>query len=98
MKPELETKLEDRCVAKIEARGGLALKLVLLGVRGFLDRTMLAPGRVIFFCEFKRRKVGVVSAQQAVWRRILTLLGFGVYMIDNDADFDAALEKELGRG
>jgi hypothetical protein len=96
-KLELESKLEDRCVAKIEARGGLGLKLVLLGVRGFLDRTMLAPGRVIFFCEFKRQKVGVVSAQQAVWRRILTLLGFGVYMIDSDADFDRALERELGR-
>jgi hypothetical protein len=96
-KTELEAKLEDRCVAKIEARGGLGLKLVLLGVRGFMDRTMLAPGRVIFFCEFKRQKVGVVSAQQAVWRRLLTLLGFGVYMIDSDADFDRALARELER-
>ncbi len=49
-KIELERALEDRCVAKIEARGGLALKLVILGVRGFLDRTMVLPGRVIFWC------------------------------------------------
>lgn len=96
-KIELERALEDRCVAKIEARGGLALKLVILGVRGFLDRTMVLPGRVIFWCEFKRRKVGIVSAQQAVWRRLLTLLGFGVYMIDSDEDFDRALEREMAR-
>lgn len=96
-KIELEKALEDRCCAKIEARGGLGLKLVILGKRGFLDRTMIAPGRIIFWCEFKRQKVGIVSAQQAVWRRLLTLLGFGVYMIDSDADFDRALERELSR-
>lgn len=96
-KIELERALEDRCVSKIEARGGLCLKLVLLGKRGFLDRTVVLPGRVIFWCEFKRQKVGIVSAQQAVWRRLLTLLGFGVYMIDSDADFDRALERELTR-
>lgn len=96
-KPELEAALEQRCVAKIEARGGLGLKLVLLGKRGFLDRTMIAPGRIIFWCEFKRQKVGIVSAQQAVWRRLLTLLGFGVYFIDSDADFDWALARELER-
>lgn len=96
-KRELEAALEQRCVDKIEARGGLALKLVLLGIRGFMDRTILLPGRVIFFVEVKRRKIGVVSAQQATWRRILTLLGFGVYTIDTDEAFDIALEREMAR-
>ena len=94
---ELESPLEKRCVQRVEALGGVALKLVLLGVRGFLDRTVILPKRVIFFAEFKRKKLGVVSAQQAVWRRILTLLGFGVYMIETDEQFEAALEREMGR-
>lgn len=96
-KPELEAALEQRCVDKVEAAGGLALKLQIPGVRGFLDRTILMPKRVIFWVEFKRKRTGVVSAQQAVWRRLLTLLGFGVYMIDDDADFDRALERETSR-
>ena len=37
MKRELERTLEDRCVARIEALGGLALKLSIPGVRGFPD-------------------------------------------------------------
>lgn len=96
-KPELESALEARCVAKVEAQGGLALKLQIFGTRGFLDRTIVMPRRVIFWAEFKRRKLGIVSAQQKVWRRILTLLGFGVYMIDTDEDFDRALEREMNR-
>lgn len=112
-KLELEAALEDRCVARIEALGGLALKLRPPTGRGFLDRTCLLPvklkpedapdvwgdylGPRVFFLEFKRSKVGVVSTQQATWRRMLTLLGFGVYFISDDAAFEAALSRELGR-
>lgn len=96
VKLELERDLELRCVAKIEACGGLALKLRPPTGRGFPDRTCLLAGRV-FFLETKRAKVGVIAAQQSTWRRLLTLAGFGVYFCDNDADFDAALEREMNR-
>lgn len=94
-KPELEKTLEDRCVAKIEARGGLALKLQIPGVRGFPDRSILLPaywGR-IFYCEFKRLKTGAVSVQQHKWKRQLEALGFKVYLVDTDAQFDSILEE-----
>lgn len=94
---ELERDLEERCVDKVKARGGLALKLVILGMMGFPDRTILMPDRIIFFVEFKRRKVGKVSKQQHRWRLMLHLLGFPVYTVDNDAQFDDALRKELGQ-
>lgn len=97
-KLELEAALESRCVAKIEARGGLALKLSIPGVRGFPDRTCMLPGATLFYCEFKRIKSGRVSVQQVRWKAVLWKLGYNVYVIDNDADFDAALEKELARG
>ena len=96
MRPELEQKLEDRCVAKVEARGGLALKLRPPAGRGFPDRVILLNGRC-WFLETKRAKLGVVAAQQVTWRRLLTLAGFGVYFCDDDAQFDAALERETRR-
>lgn len=114
-KRELEAALENRCVAKVEAAGGMALKLVIPGVRGFPDRTILAPGKLksndadrrdwqnsyerprVWFAEFKRLKTGRVSAQQHRWRVLLHQMGFGVYFIDDDAGFDEALAREMGR-
>lgn len=92
MKRELEQKLEDRCVAKVEARGGQALKLVLLGLMGFPDRTLLMPGGRIAFCEFKRAIVGRASRQQGFWRDVLVGLGFTVRFVDSDVEFDEILK------
>ncbi|MFA5898837.1 MAG: hypothetical protein WC829_06955 [Hyphomicrobium sp.] len=97
MKRELEVALEARCVAKIEARGGLALKLAIPGVRGFPDRSCMLPGATLFFIETKRLKTGRLSAQQVRWKAVLWKLGYNVYVIDTDEQFDAALEKELAR-
>jgi hypothetical protein len=90
---ELERSIEDRCVQKIEALGGKAFKLVLAGSRGFPDRTVLLPDGRCWFCEFKRPQTGVVSAQQRKFKFMLNLLGFHVYHVDNDAEFDSILEE-----
>lgn len=95
-KIELERALEDRCCAKIEARGGLALKLRPPTGRGFPDRVVLLAGRC-WFVEFKRPKLGVIATQQNTWRRLLTLAGFGVYFIDSGPDFDEVTERELAK-
>lgn len=92
-KPELESALEDRCVAKVEALGGMALKLRPPTGRGFKDRTVMLPGGRIFWFECKRVKIGVVSVQQLKWKRQLEALGFKVYLVDTDAQFDAILEE-----
>lgn len=94
VKIELEQKLEDRCAAKIEARGGLALKLSIPGVRGFPDRTILLDGMTLF-AEFKRLKTGRISKQQELWAKRLGDAGFGVYFIDTDQQFDDALSITL---
>lgn len=91
-KHERENKLEDRCVARIEAEGGRALKLRLIGLRGFPDRTCLLRGRVAFV-EVKRSDgSGVLARQQAHWRRVLTDLGFMVFVVESDEEFDAVME------
>lgn len=94
---ELESALELRCVQRIEALGGLALKLVIPGVRGFPDRSCLLPGAQVFFLETKRLGSGRVSAQQMQWKVTLERLGFGCYLIATDAEFELALRKELNR-
>jgi hypothetical protein len=90
---ELEATLELRCVKKIEALGGQALKLRPPAGRGFPDRTCLLQGSV-FFIEFKRAKSGVIARQQHQWRMMLHLLGFGVYFVNSDATFTEALRNE----
>lgn len=95
MRREREKPLEDRCVAKIEARGWQALKLIILGKMGFPDRTILRAGGRIAFLEFKRPVVGRASRQQGYWRDILIGLGFEIHFVDTDADFDRIMEKWL---
>ena len=96
-KLELEAALEDRCVAKVEARGGLALKLRPPTERGFFDRTALIPQYNAWFFEVKRVKGGKISSQQLRWQVLLHQMGFGAYFIDTDEQFDAAMERELSR-
>lgn len=89
---ERENTFETRCVARLEAEGGAALKLVLVGLRGFPDRTCLLRGRVAF-CEMKRTDgSGVYARQQAHWRRVLEGLGFKVFVVETDAEFSAVME------
>ena len=91
---ELESSLEERCVKRIEAMGGLALKLQIPGVRGFPDRTIML-GRRVWFAEFKRIKTGRVSSQQKRWAERLAKAGFKTYFIDNEAEFETALGIQL---
>lgn len=95
MKRELERTLEDRCVARIEALGGLALKLSIPGVRGFPDRTVMLKGCRVFAAEFKRLKSGRVSAQQEEWQRRLARVDVTVHFVDDDAGFEHALGMEM---
>ncbi len=88
---ERENTFENRCVARLEAEGGAALKLVLVGLRGFPDRTCCLRGRIAF-CEMKRTDgSGIYARQQAHWRRVLEGLGFKVFVVETDAEFGAVL-------
>lgn len=75
---------------RIEAMGGLALKLQMPGVRGFPDRTIMF-GRRIFFVEFKRSKGGKISTQQTRWAERLRKAGFAVHFIDSETEFEHIL-------
>jgi len=61
----------------------IALKLFLIGVRGWPDRTVLYRGQVMFF-EFKRSKRKNAYGQrpqQKTWQNHLERLGFKYFVV-----------------
>ena len=72
----LENKVEDRLVLRVEAAGGLCLKLKLCSAVGWPDRTILLPGGRIAFAELKRPVGGRRGPLQGWWRATLQRLGF----------------------
>lgn len=78
---DLERKAEDDFTDWVHdlPYPSIALKLQLMGLRGWPDRTVLAKGH-LFFIEFKRTKDDPLRSQQVTWKRNLERLGFSVYV------------------
>lgn len=70
-----EAKIEKQFMRWCIERGGVCLKLHLIGTIGFPDRSALLPGGRIVFIEFKSA-VGVVSVHQTYWLEKLRKMGF----------------------
>ena len=87
---ETEKPIEDYLVESVERLGGLCLKLCLIGLRGWPDRTLVFY-RAIYFVETKRPKGGRLSAQQKFWRRVLARLGWEVETICTKKQVDEFL-------
>lgn len=73
--PKLETEEETEFVSYAAKRGCYAFKLILLGLKGWPDRTVIMPGARIAFFEFKRQG-NTQSPHQDKWKRILITFGF----------------------
>lgn len=72
----LEEKIEDYLRRRVEAAGGLCIKLNPAGYKGIPDRLILLPQGKVAFVELKRTKGGVLARLQAWWRDRLSGLGF----------------------
>ena len=81
-KETTEVDIENPFVSYCKTKGCKALKLRLIGLRGFPDRSIFCPGERIFFIEFKR-KGKKQTANQKLWQRILEGLGFEYYVCDD---------------
>ena len=74
-----EHKIQDKfCKHAAKLKTVLALKLVLLGLAGWPDATILHNGRV-FFIEFKHGD-NKLEKPQEYWRDILIGLGFKYFV------------------
>jgi len=94
-KTKTEADIERVAVGLVETfYGGEALKLRIDGRSGFPDRTIILPDRPIFTVEFKKPS-GVVSDSQRYWHRRLISLGKSNFIVDNNDDFVAILDRAV---
>jgi hypothetical protein len=84
-----EKHVEATLKAATEQCGGTAVKMALTGARGFPDRLLLLPGRVVFV-EVKGTG-GKPDPMQEVWKRKIEALGLDWYLLDHTDGIDAIL-------
>ena len=77
----LESEIEQYLVALVNTSGGLCVKLVASGKRGWPDRIVLLPGGRVWFVELKRPGEKP-RGQQLLRHAELAALGFPVVVLD----------------
>lgn len=80
---------------EVRKRGGISLKLVIMGKRNFPDRTNLIPGGRIFFVEAKDEGKDLRKTQRWFTTKILIPLGFTVYICRTKLDVDEIIKHEM---
>lgn len=93
----LEVSIEDQFVKYAKRFKCVALKLVFFGKRGFPDRSVLAPGGIIFFIEFKKSSDKRLSATQYPVRVMLEKFGFKYYVCNKKGQAESILDKHLNK-
>ena len=89
-----EQVVENYLRDSVRERGGLCLKLIIMGKRNFPDRTVLCRPGHIFFVELKKEGKDATKTQ-SWFHRLLKKLGFKVYVCTTKAKVDKILDKEM---
>jgi hypothetical protein len=87
-----EDTVEEELVRRVRALGGRCEKMSMKGRRGFFDRLVVLPGRVVF-CECKRPIGGVFSPHQIQLHAAYKALGAAIAILQNSADIDNLLKN-----
>jgi hypothetical protein len=91
----LERDVERRFVAACKRKGLVALKLALISMGGFPDRTVIGPNRTLAFVELKRPVGGKLTVLQAKWLKRLSDFGFHTAVISHPDQFEAFFQELL---
>jgi hypothetical protein len=86
----IEAELRER----VEAMGGMCVKVVVPGRRGHPDRMVVLPGPHVIAVETKRPKGGVLVPHQRSWLERYAALGLAVAVVRNCEDITALLKRE----
>jgi hypothetical protein len=86
-----EAKIEALLRARVEAAGGLCLKITTLGRRGFPDRLVVLPGGRVVFVELKRPRGGKLRVHQIQYFKLLTALQVEACVVRSVQDIDELL-------
>ena len=90
----LERDIEAYLVAQVEARGGVAEKVVSLSGRGFFDRLVVLPPRgVVAFVECKKPKGSHTAPHQKTRRQKYLDLGAVAVIVKSTADVDKLMAE-----
>lgn len=89
----LEAAIENRLRERVEALGGICIKLVPRYLKGVPDRLIVLPGPRVVFVELKRPKGGRLGRHQGFWRDRLTKLGCEWQLIHTYEEIDALCGK-----
>ena len=82
-----ESVVEQYLVERVEAIGGLCMKVVSPGLRGFFDRVVVVDGQVVFV-ETKRPKGGRVRPQQKLLAIRFASVGAWVELVRSQGAVD----------
>ena len=90
-----EKYIEQKLIAAVKNMGGLAPKFASPGFNGVPDRIVLLPMGKIAFVELKApgKKMRPLQARR---KRQLEVLGFLVYVIDDEEKIQLVLSEILG--
>jgi len=89
-----EKQIEQKLVHKVKSAGGIAPKFVSPGFDGMPDRLLLFPGGRMAFAEVKAPG-GKPRPLQIARHKLLTKLGFKVYVLDSLAEIDEIVKEVM---
>ena len=90
-----ESAVEKYLCNAVKERGGLCLKLIIMGKRNFPDRTIFCQNGKIFFIELKDIDQNPRPGQKWFFNLLTKRLGFKVYVCRTKSQVDKALDKEM---
>ena len=86
-----ESVLESELIRRVEALGGVAEKVTVLGRRGFFDRLIILPCGQVWFVEVKRNAAAYVSPHQHARHKKYRALQANVAIVCSLEDIDQLL-------
>lgn len=89
-----EKQIERKLVNAVKDAGGIAPKFVSPGFDGMPDRLLLLPGGRMAFVEVKAPGERP-RPLQAARHKLLSRLGFKVYVLDNFAEIDEIMKEVM---
>lgn len=89
-----EKTIEKKFCKAAEKLGFKPLKVALIGLRGWPDRTVIGSQGRIFFVEFKT-ETGKLSAAQLLYKSLIESLGFNYYVCNSIAQIDQILSNNF---
>ncbi len=89
-----ENQIEQKLAKRVNALGGIALKLNPLGMDGIPDRLILLPKGIAFFVETKApgKKPRALQVNRM---KQLERLGFSCFVLDDDKQIDEVIKNGI---